>query len=48
MEEYIPDKTSNKFQEELRKIKISNKPNKECKLMITKMHNECARRMWKF
>lgn len=45
MEEYIPDNTSNKFQEELSKIKISNKPNKECKLMITKMLNECTRRM---
>lgn len=45
MEEYIPDNTSNKFQEELSKIKISNKLNKECKLMITKMLNECTRRM---
>lgn len=42
MEEYIPDKTLNKFQEELSKIKISNKPKKECKLMIIR----CSMNAW--
>ena len=36
-------KTNSK--KKISKVKISNKPNEECKLMIIKMLNECMRRM---